>query len=241
VDLEEGIFCRQGADQLQKELIRQVLDGRADALEALKNQVDPITRPRLLIRGASEDEVNEVLAAIWASVIPDNTGKSLLTTFKGRGNLAAWFSTVAWHRWLDWKRKDQVRARWVQAEQSNEDLSGAAEPFIAETVILALLQHSLKRAFEQCDAESLVLLRLVHLHGLSQRQLAAIWGMPEYALSRRLRRAMDQISRATLEEIRQTDPWLDLKWEDFLELCGHFSSEAVANLPALNVYKENAG
>ena len=40
----------------------------------------PVVRQRLLALGASEDEVNEILAQTWASMIPDGTAKSPLST-----------------------------------------------------------------------------------------------------------------------------------------------------------------
>ncbi len=38
-------------------------------------------------------------------------------------------------------------------------------------------------------------------------------------ISRRLERASEGISRVALRHIEETDPYLFLKWDDFMELC----------------------
>ena len=39
------------------------------------------------------------------------------------------------------------------------------------------------------------------------------------SVSRQVARASQEIAEATLQYIKATDPWLELQWEDFLELC----------------------
>lgn len=42
-------------------------------------------------------------------------------------------------------------------------------------------------------------------------------------ISRDVQRAGQRIADATLGYIKATDPWLELRWEDFIELCGSAS------------------
>jgi hypothetical protein len=65
----------------------------------------------------------------------------------------------------------------------------------------------------------MVILQLVFIHGMTQRQVAKIWGCHEAKISRMLDSAMDQIAADTLRSIKLADPWLNIQWEDFLELC----------------------
>ncbi len=214
-----------------------MLEGNLEALKVLKSRVEPAVRKRLLARGASKDEADEVLSAVWASSIVgrDAGAGSLFAAYKGLSSPTTWLATVALNRWLDRKRREAVHDRWVREEQRTRGSSPSDNQPAPDLTLLRLLKDSLDRAFGQCDGESLVLLRLVHAHGLSQRALASTWGLPEYALSRRLTRTMKQISKATMDHIRQTDPWLDLRWEDFLELCQQLSDDANANSTGLHV------
>jgi transcriptional regulator len=64
-----------------------------------------------------------------------------------------------------------------------------------------------------------VLLRLVYLEGLTQREIAAVWSIDETKLSRLLRRAMETIATETTAYVRRRDPYLQLTWQDLIELC----------------------
>jgi DNA-directed RNA polymerase specialized sigma24 family protein len=133
-------------------------------------------------------------------------------------------ATVATNRWLDYKRR---QARFV-AEPA--DMLGTKDPamlpgpdpagaFARETTLVRLLGESLQTAFEQASPEGLVLLRLVYVHGLSQREVGRMLGWSESKLSRFLTAAMKQIEQDTLRELRARDRWLELTWQDFVELC----------------------
>jgi RNA polymerase sigma factor (sigma-70 family) len=224
-------------NQLNKELVRQVFEGRLDALDSLKRRVESTIYNRLLARGATDYEADEVLSAVWASAIPGmrDGRQSLFAAYKGQSSPTTWLYAVTLNRWLDRKRKDLIHARWASAEQYEKKNSPGDDNPVSDDTLLTLLRDSLKTAFRQCDAESLVLLRLVHVHGLSQRALASTWNLPEYSLSRRLTKTMKQIRETTLGHISKTDSWLDLKWEDFLQLCQQFSDDMDANSPSANV------
>jgi len=63
------------------------------------------------------------------------------------------------------------------------------------------------------------MLRLVYLHDVTQREVGRMWGWHESKVSRCLAQAMAEIEARTQERIRETDPWMELTWEDFLDLC----------------------
>ena len=65
------------------------------------------------------------------------------------------------------------------------------------------------------------MLKLVHLHGLTGREIARMWGWHESKVSRTASHAEDQIRELTLAEIRRREPSLDLRWEDLVELCAN--------------------
>jgi predicted DNA-binding protein (UPF0251 family) len=63
------------------------------------------------------------------------------------------------------------------------------------------------------------MLKLVHLHDLSQREISRMWGWHESKVSRTLDGARQSVSKIILLELKKVDPWLELRWEDFVELC----------------------
>ena len=48
-----------------------------------------------------------------------------------------------------------------------------------------------------------------------------MYGWHESKVSRTLDATMSGIASRTMTEIKAVDPWLELSWEDFVELCAH--------------------
>ena len=63
------------------------------------------------------------------------------------------------------------------------------------------------------------MLKLVHLHQLTQREIARMWGWHESKVSRTLEVTRQNVARMILADLKKIDPWLELRWEDFVELC----------------------
>jgi RNA polymerase sigma factor (sigma-70 family) len=165
------------------------------------------------------------LADFWADCVPGEDDRpSLLEKFSGKCSLQGWLATVTTRRWIDLKRKQARRGTVGQAgnEPNEEDpleRMPAAASHEREDFLVNLLRESLQAAFARCPAEAMVLLRLIYLHGLSQRELARILGRHESKVSRILSQAMEQIERDTLQELKARDPLLELTWQDFLDMC----------------------
>ncbi|HEY5743773.1 MAG TPA: hypothetical protein VIS99_14680, partial [Terrimicrobiaceae bacterium] len=88
-----------------------------------------------------------------------------------------------------------------------------------DSSIIEILGPALRQAFAACDVEELVLLQLVHVHGVTQREIASLWKWHESRVSRHIKRAEARIAEDTLRAVRENDPYLELGWQDFLELC----------------------
>ena len=78
---------------------------------------------------------------------------------------------------------------------------------------------AVKTAFRECDAEDFVLVQLAHANGVRGRELARMFSCSEAKISRDLERARHKLAVATMDGVRAQDPWLELQWEDFVELC----------------------
>ncbi|HWX21737.1 MAG TPA: RNA polymerase sigma factor, partial [Candidatus Binatia bacterium] len=174
---------------------------------------------------ATQTETEDLLADIWADCVPgDAEQPSLLEKFSGKCSLAGWLATVATNRWIDLKRKQARRAEVTGAGpdgKENNPLDGlpAATPAPREEPLVGILRDSLQAGFAQCRPEAMVLLRLVYLHELTQREIVRMLGWSESKVSRFLGRAMAEIESRTLQELKKRDPWLELGWQDFVDLC----------------------
>ena len=201
------------------------LQGDTAALAELRQTHHPSLVNILLARGANVNETQELLADLWGDCVPVAGDRAtLLEKFSGKCSLQAWLATVATRRWIDLKRKQTRRGETSQLVDDGsrnrflEHLPAAAE-FIREDALVELLRVSLQAAFAACPAPDLVMLRLLYLHGLTQRELMRMWNWSESKVSRKLSRAMQQIQQNTLANLKAQDPWLKLAWQDFVDLC----------------------
>jgi RNA polymerase sigma factor (sigma-70 family) len=209
---------------LERAQVRRCQQGDPAALAGLREQHHASLFNILRARGATEGETEELLADLWGDCVPRNDDQpALLEKFSGQCRVQAWLATVATRRWIDLKRK-QIRHGETNRPASDpgpnplERLPAAPET-IREEALVELLRASLRAAFAACAPADLLMLRLVYLHGLSQRELMRMWGWSESKVSRQLSRAMEQIEQTTLQHLKQKDAWLNLTWQDFLDLC----------------------
>jgi RNA polymerase sigma factor (sigma-70 family) len=209
-------------------LVCDSLGGDPAALGVLRERHHQTLRIILLARGATVTEAEDTLADIWGDCVTEGEDRpALLEKFSGRCALKTWLATVATRRWIDVKRR-QARCVNLSASDSdgntpsNEDAlerMAAVQPAAEDSALVELLRESLKAALARCGAEELVLLRLVYLHDVTQREMVRMLGWHESKVSRTLSQAMRQIERDTLREVKRRDPWLELTWQDFLDLC----------------------
>ena len=212
------------AGELNGELtdVNGCLQGDPEALGRLREKCHSSVLAILISRGASKTEAEDLLADLWSDCVPGADDKpSLLEKFSGKSKLLGWLSTVATRRWIDFKRR-QMRTATPSNQGENNDLpdDAAAEARLpTDDALVEILRHSLQNAFASCPAETLILLQLRYMHNLSQRELVRMVGYHESKISRMLSSSMEDIRTATLAEIRKSDPWLQLSWEDLLDLC----------------------
>ena len=204
--------------------VSRCCQGDVEALTQLRESCHGPLLGTLLARGAGRTEAEDLLADLWADCVPGQDDRpSILEKFSGKCSVQGWLATVATNRWVDLKRK---QSRLVEAGQNDKDLGEheelarlAATAYASEDTLIALLRDCLKSAFSSCDPITRVLFRLVYLHELSQREIVQMLGWSESKVSRFLSRAMKEVEAHTLAEVKKRDPWLELTWQDFVELC----------------------
>ncbi len=182
-------------------------------------------------RGASPTEASDIAADLWADCFDTRDGRSpLLEKYSGKGALSAFLTRAALNRLIDYKRRQKFRGQLPSAGSEPDggdgfdrlpDSSGDAE--FGEDQLVALLREALLAAFAKVDPEKLVILKLVNVHGLDQGAVAKMWGWSQSKVSRTIGSVINDIREQTIGEMRRIDPWLELKWEDFIHLCAESS------------------
>ena len=85
----------------------------------------------------------------------------------------------------------------------------------------ALLQTAAWRALAKQRAEDLLLLKLMHRHSLTAREIARMWGWPDSAVNDAVRGAEERTQDAILAELRCTEAG-ELAWDVFVQLCHRY-------------------
>jgi RNA polymerase sigma factor (sigma-70 family) len=198
------------------DVVQQCLEGNDEAVSELKKRLTPFLSRVLASYGASKDEIDEILAQLWGDCL---TGpRPLFHVFNGKSALKSWLTAISVNRWISLKRREAQHARAMQhlaidAEQPGKSTS---QP---DSAIIEILGPALRRAFAACEVEELILLQLVHVYGVTQREIASLWKWHESRVSRHIKRAEERIAQLTLQAVKETDPYLELRWTDFVELC----------------------
>jgi RNA polymerase sigma factor (sigma-70 family) len=203
--------------------VQRVLAVDARAAAELRSRYHGKLVGVLRARGANQTEAEDLVADLWTDCFAAKENRAtLLTKYQGRCALESWLLTVATHRLVDLKRRQNFRVEVPSSPDSPDDFFDRRpqpEKATSEKHLLHLLRQAIQRAFATQDAEAILMLKLVHLHQLTQREIARMWGWHESKVSRTLEVTRQNVARVILAELKKVDPWLELRWEDFVELC----------------------
>lgn len=202
--------------------VRQVLQGDETSAGDLRTRYNAQLRAMLYKRGATSTEADDLVNDLWSDCF-GASGESLLAKYQGRCALNSWLITVVTNRMIDLKRRESLRRRFASTESTPGEAKakhiGGLGSCPAEAAVISLLRQSIARAFASASNETLLMLELVHVHDITQREIGRMWNWHESKVSRTLDEAREVIRDSVLNEIHQDDPWLVLRWEDFLELA----------------------
>ncbi|MBV9127708.1 MAG: sigma-70 family RNA polymerase sigma factor [Verrucomicrobia bacterium] len=222
-----------------RRLVEHCLHGEASAWQRLRVGLQEPLRSILLGRGATSTEAADLLGDLWADCLGGRNGSAegLLCKYHGQCALITWLATVATHRLVDLKRRQRFVGQLPAAVGGggngggdSSELTAQIDPFAgvaapeperapAEAPLLELMLAALRHALSKRTPEERVMLRLVYLEAIPQRVLARMWSWHESKVSRALDAAMERIREDALGHVRRADPWLELSWTDFLQLC----------------------
>lgn len=211
-------------------LCQACLEGEDSAIRVLQKRAGPVAINYLVGAGAERGEAVEVVEFLWGDLFTGKAGEApRLARYNGNCSFQTWFNTVALNRLLTIKRKAR---RWQDLAPYSIDAAPAdpavldrgmlADPQSAEpatALLVEVMRAALEHAFRNCGPEDFVLMQLKHCDRLLGAELEVMFGCDASGITRRLKKAQSQIATSTLTKIRELDPWLELEWEDFMELC----------------------
>jgi RNA polymerase sigma factor (sigma-70 family) len=212
------------------DLVEQMLGGCEIALGVIRERHEKSLVNYLRRSGATAMDAEDMAQHVITDCLMGRPGKEpLLRKYTGRSSLEAWLKTVALNAWIDRQRRASRTVSLDGSAGEEAFISQAGKEAMEQRTLqeisfIELMRNALNEAFGARPGWEVVMLQLHHLHGLSQRELAAIWGWHETKVSRALSKSMESIASDTLAAVKRADPWLELRWEDFMELAGNFEA-----------------
>lgn len=128
----------------------------------------------------AEDLTQEVFASAWRGI----------GTFRGRSSIRTWLHRIAYHAFLDARRRRE-RDKTVVGALSSDDCGSAEDPLSGIVAGESLSQ--LSRAMTELDVEERTALLLHYSDGLSYREMAEVLGRPDGTLKWITSRALEKL------------------------------------------------
>lgn len=200
---------------------QSALRGDTAAVSALAGRKGMLCRVLLSCGARSPSEADHLVADVLGDCFGarerarSTTTNRILEQYRGQCSLDSWLITVCRNR-----LRDLVSSAGESKVErgAHRDLPVRCESLV-EPAIQRLISEALSDAMSQADPLALVFMRLVFLHGISQREVAAAWRCHESKVSRLLKDGFEAIQRETIVRLKRRDPLFCLEWNDLVRLC----------------------
>ena len=181
---------------------------------------EPLLRAGMAITGnesLGRELADSLYAEIYGLTVRENERRCPLASYSGRGSLIGWLRTTLAQRHVDHHRR-------THREQPLEESIDCHVPPAAASAApngypVSLLAGAVREAMERQGPEEKFLLAAYYLDGRKLHQIAAVLGVHEATVSRKLKRATASVrkhvlrglerrglSRRAAEEALETDP-----------------------------------
>jgi RNA polymerase sigma factor (sigma-70 family) len=161
-------------DPADEQLVRRVVEGDRTALGDV---YDRFGRPAFSLArricaddGIAEDVVQEVFLAFWKD--PGRFDPA-------RGAFGTWLLTLVHHKSVDAVRREStIRRRTVPAAEDGEEWSARPGPGADQAALGSVVAGQVRDALGRLPAEQRQALALAYYGGYTQREVAALTGVP---------------------------------------------------------------
>ena len=192
---------------------------------------EPLARAAIAITGSEtlgRDLAGSLYAELYGMKESDGQRRCPLDSYRGRGSLIGWLRTTLAQRFVDHHRRSHRETALDDAEHSLDPPAAMREE---PPAYLTLLARAVENAVARQDAGDRFLLAAYYLDGRTLLQIALTLRVHEATVSRRLRRAVEEIRKQVLRNLRLAglgrraaeealgaDPRdLDLNWKRLLQ------------------------
>ena len=161
----------------------------------------PLTRAAIAITGSEtlgRDLADQLYAELYGLNVREGQRRCPLLSYRGRGSLMGWMRTTLAQRHVDHYRR-------TRREEPIEDFDAPAlvSPPQTPPRELSLLERAIEQAVGGRDAEDRNLLAAYYLDGETLLEIARVLGVHEATVSRKLRRAADEIRKQILRSLER--------------------------------------
>ncbi|MGB6688044.1 MAG: RNA polymerase sigma factor [Terracidiphilus sp.] len=164
---------------------------------------EPLVRAAVAITGSDtlgRDLAGSLYAEIYGMKEVEGQRRCPLDSYRGRGSLMGWLRTTLAQRHVDHFR----RSHREQPLDDPEHPFDPPAPARAESAAhLALLGKAVEQSLAQRPAEERFLLAAYFLDGRTLLQIAQVIGVHEATVSRKLRRAADEVRKQILRNLQR--------------------------------------
>jgi RNA polymerase sigma-70 factor (ECF subfamily) len=161
----------------------------------------PLTRAAVAITGSEtlgRDLADQLYAELYGLNLREGQRRCPLLSYRGRGSLMGWLRTTLAQRHVDHYRRTRREAPIEEFDAPAPDL-----PPQTPARELSLLEQAIEQAVSGREAGERYLLAAYYLDGQTLLEIARVLGVHEATVSRKLRRAADQIRKQILRNLQR--------------------------------------
>jgi RNA polymerase sigma factor (sigma-70 family) len=183
------------------ELVELVAQKDAAALEALYERYGraaySLARRILTEETLAQDVVQEVFLSLWRDARRFDAG---------RGTVATYLLSMTHHRAVDVVRREENLRRW---RTSDEGLELEADPKVRveDEVLTSERRAEVRSALQELPPAQREALLLAYFGGYTQREVAALVGVPLGTVKTRMAAGMRKMKEAVRDAGREEQPW----------------------------------
>jgi RNA polymerase sigma factor (sigma-70 family) len=183
------------------ELVELVAQKDAGALEALYERYGrpaySLARRILTEETLAQDVVQEVFLSLWRDARRFDAG---------RGTVATYLLSMTHHRAVDVVRREENLRRW---RTSDEGLELEADPKmrVEDEVLTSERRAEVRSALQELPPAQREALLLAYFGGYTQREVAALVGVPLGTVKTRMAAGMRKMKEALRDAGREEQPW----------------------------------